>query len=308
MKVSVSVTTYNHERFIARALDGILAQRTAFDFEVVVGDDCSTDGTWDIVLDYRRRHPGRIRLVRPDRNLGRNGTPMFVETLRLCRGQYVAMQDGDDYWTAEHKLQRQADFLDAHPECSLCYHNADRVHDDGSRPPSPSNPEGHPAFATLDDILVTNFVSSPSPMVRREVVARLPDWFGRSPFGDYPLYLLAADRGPLGFISEAMAVYRIHPGGTWSSGQELRRARDMVEFFAGIDGELLERNRAAISRVLARRLLTLARVHASRGELRDAARYALAALAKHPAAALRSAAGVLRERLASPPPRTGAEA
>src|SRR5918998_6653247 len=102
MKVSVLVTTYNHEKFIAQAIDSILAQKVTFDYEIVIGEDGSTDTTRDIVLTFRRRYPKRIRLLLPQRNLGFYGNIIFEQALEACRGQYIALLEGDDYWTSPY--------------------------------------------------------------------------------------------------------------------------------------------------------------------------------------------------------------
>jgi glycosyltransferase involved in cell wall biosynthesis len=125
MKLSVLMITYNQERFIARALASILAQRVNFDYEIIVAEDNSKDGTRDIVLDFHRRYPGRIIPLLRDRNLGamRN----FKEALEVCRRKYVALLEGDDYWTHEDKLQTQINFLDEHPDHAICCHRAQFV-------------------------------------------------------------------------------------------------------------------------------------------------------------------------------------
>src|SRR5579864_5088925 len=118
MKVSVMMITYNHERFIAQALESVLAQRVNFDYEIVIGEDCSTDRTREILLEFCRRYPKRIVPLLKDKNVGamRN----VEATLAACRGQYLALLEGDDYWTCEDKLQRQIDFLDEHPDYAIC--------------------------------------------------------------------------------------------------------------------------------------------------------------------------------------------
>ena len=97
IKVSVCMITYNHERFIAQAIESVLMQETDFRVELVIGEDCSTDGTRAIVREFGERFPERIRLLLPEHNLGM--MPNFVATLSACRGQYVALLEGDDYWT-----------------------------------------------------------------------------------------------------------------------------------------------------------------------------------------------------------------
>ena len=109
IKVSVCMITYNHERFIAQAVESALMQETDFDYEIVIGEDCSTDGTRQVLLDLHDRHPDRIRLLLREKNIGASHN--FVGTLEACRGEYVAFLDGDDYWTCPNKLQKQANSI-----------------------------------------------------------------------------------------------------------------------------------------------------------------------------------------------------
>ena len=97
VKVSVAMITYNHERFIAQAIESVLMQQTDFAVELVIGEDCSTDKTRAIVCAYGERYPERIRLLLPERNQGM--IPNFVATMNACQGQYIALLEGDDYWT-----------------------------------------------------------------------------------------------------------------------------------------------------------------------------------------------------------------
>ena len=119
-KVSVLMIAYNEEQFVKQAIQSVLMQKANFEYELVIGEDCSTDRTREIVLEFQRKYPDRIRLLLAKRNLG--ASVNWIRTLRGCRGQYVANLDGDDYLTSAHELQKQADFLDAHPECSICFH------------------------------------------------------------------------------------------------------------------------------------------------------------------------------------------
>src|SRR6266478_192430 len=142
MKVSVMMITYNHQRFIAQALESILAQAVNFDYEIVVGEDCSTDETRNVLMDFYRRYPDRIVPLLRNPNLGVMGN--LEATLRECRGQYLALLEGDDYWTSGDKLQRQADFLDSHPDYAVCCHRAQIVDDLGASQGSvfPTSPVG----------------------------------------------------------------------------------------------------------------------------------------------------------------------
>src|SRR5215217_1764661 len=131
MKVSVLLTTYNHEKWISQAIESTLLQKTNFDYEVVIMEDCSTDRTRDIVTSYQRRYPDKIRLVLSEMNKCDNTN--WIAAWQTSPSRYVAFLDGDDYWTSPYKLQRQVDFLDTHPDYAICYHNVTVLYEDGSR-------------------------------------------------------------------------------------------------------------------------------------------------------------------------------
>lgn len=229
MKVSVSIVTFNHERFIAQAIEGVLMQETPFEVELIVGDDVSTDRTREIVLDYQRRHPERIRTVLPASNLGDGGKRLFAATLAACRGEHVAMLDGDDYWTAPDKLAKQAAFLDAHPDCAMCFHDVETVDAEGR--PGPFRPYGGAPFLGLEDVVRRCVVPSCSPMFRAPVLAELPGWYWKAPWGDWPLYILAARQGRIGYLPEVMGAYRVHGGGLWSSQGEVAQQTALLGFY-----------------------------------------------------------------------------
>ncbi len=117
--VSILMITYNHRPFIAHAIQGVLQQESDFPFELVIGEDCSTDGTREIVFEYQNKYPDIIRVITSDKNVGskKNGD----RTGKACRGKYIAFCEGDDYWHHPGKLQKQADYLESHPECGLVY-------------------------------------------------------------------------------------------------------------------------------------------------------------------------------------------
>ena len=123
MKVSVCIITYNHARFIGQALESALMQKTNFDYEIVIGEDCSTDNTGLICKKYAEMYPDKIRLLQNDKNLG--VIENFKRTLYACKGEYVALLEGDDYWTDELKLQKQVDFLESNRDYAIVFHNAE---------------------------------------------------------------------------------------------------------------------------------------------------------------------------------------
>jgi glycosyltransferase involved in cell wall biosynthesis len=208
-RVSVLITAYEHERYIARALDGVLEQRDV-GFELIVGDDFSSDGTRGVIEHYARAHPERIRTVLPERNLGKGGSVLFAELLDGARGEYVAGLDGDDFWTAPDKLLRQVAHMDAHPECAMCFHDVLCHHDDGSRPDARFTGAGPERRIGLPELLDGCQIGSCAPLFRRDAIHPLPDWYVDLPWGDAPLYVLAAAHGTIDYLPEVMGVYRIH--------------------------------------------------------------------------------------------------
>lgn len=131
MKLSVFVVTYNQERYIAQCLDGIAEQNTNFDFEVIIGDDCSTDNTGAICDEFAAKYTN-FHVYHHKKNLGHVKNWEFV--LQHCKGDYIAMVEGDDYWTDPHKLQTQVDFLDRHKDFAISFHKVELVYDKHPHP------------------------------------------------------------------------------------------------------------------------------------------------------------------------------
>jgi glycosyltransferase involved in cell wall biosynthesis len=235
MKLSVMMITYNHERFIAQALESVLAQRVNFDYEIVIGEDCSTDGTREILMDFCRRYPKRIVPLLRDKNVGamRN----LETTLAACRGQYLALLEGDDYWTSQEKLERQVNFLDTHPSSSMCCHRVQFLDETGFAEADvfPSLPAGP---YTIEDLLKGNFVMTCSAVLRRDLVPALPPWFQKMKLGDWAMFALAARHGTIELMDEIMSVYRVHQGGVWSSLSSMSRSREAVRMLEALDKHL----------------------------------------------------------------------
>jgi glycosyltransferase involved in cell wall biosynthesis len=228
MKVSVLTITYNQEKSITAAVESALMQATDFDIEIIVADDCSTDGTREIVLDLARRHPDKVRAICRDKNLGSNVN--LLTSLAACSGEYVALLEGDDRWTDPRKLQRQADFLDAHADYSLCCHAVNVVHEDGSRPPY-RFPDKCPATMNLDEMLRGVGCSTCSYMFRRRLLLSLPDWLWTLWIGDWPIRMLLAEQGYIGYIDEVMAEYRVHSSGVWSGTSQAKQLEGALQTY-----------------------------------------------------------------------------
>jgi glycosyltransferase involved in cell wall biosynthesis len=227
IKVSALLLTYNHERFLGQAIEGFLTQKTDFPCELVIAEDCSTDGTREVIRRYWERYPDRIRVFLNRTNIGAGRTT--TRAYRACRGQYVATVEGDDYWTAPDKLQRQVDLLDRHPDYAVCFHSVQMVWEDGSHAPILFRPPGIRERYTLRDLVESNFIGSCSAMYRRGVFGCHPPWYYVMPVGDWCQHVLHARHGDIGYIDEPMGVYRQHGGGIYSAKPALYRLRVPIE-------------------------------------------------------------------------------
>ncbi len=209
-KVSVVSITYNHEAFIREALDGFVAQNTDFPVEMIVADDASTDRTPAIIQEYADRHPHLFRPILRPKNIGVHAN--FVNTLSAARGEYVALCEGDDYWTDPRKLAKQVELLDEHPEIAVCFHPVRVIHDDGT-PPAEFPPTKWRRDLSLDALIARNFIQTNSVVYRRQQsYDDIPpdimpiDWY---------LHVRHAVNGGIAMLPETMAVYRRHPQGIW---------------------------------------------------------------------------------------------
>lgn len=230
MKVSVLMLAYNHEQYIAQALDSVLMQQVNFDYEIIIGEDCSIDNTRAILLRYQQEHPDKICLLLPDKNVGMHDN--FIQTFKACRGNYIALLEGDDYWTSPDKMQKQVDFLDAHPDHTICFHKA-LVRERDGRPdwyiPVVFQPE---QVFTLQYLLgLCNPMTTASIMFRQGFIHEFPDWMYDVDFVDWVLQILLAQHGKIGYINETMSLYRIHPQGNWSQKNQIQGLLEKVKFF-----------------------------------------------------------------------------
>lgn len=235
MTVSICMITYNHESFIAQAIEGILMQETDFPFELVIGEDHSTDSTLSICREYSEKFPGKIRLITSPQNVGM--TANFLRTYRACQGTYIAFCEGDDYWTDKQKLQKQANFLSENPLLSSCFHNVilkRQRNNEFSEWPLHEKPLPRKTFGTAD-VLGPWFIPSPSFMFRNYPDFEIPDWFHNCKYGDLPFMLLLTLRGEIGYIDEIMAVYRLHDTGMTTKFANYDKIMIMIYIYCNFD-------------------------------------------------------------------------
>ncbi|MFQ5536426.1 MAG: glycosyltransferase family 2 protein [Gemmatimonadota bacterium] len=276
--ISVRIITYNQVRFIRQTLESVLAQQTDYSYEIVIGDDCSTDGTSEIIDEYARRLPDVIRVLRPERNLGANLND--IRTRAACRGRYIAWLDGDDYWTDPHKLQKQVSFLESHPDFILAFHNA-LVRDEASGKQWLFNgdlPEEVTGKEVLEEWLVSN-----SSLVYRNPHRPDPDFFYGSTLTDLGVIMLLSDMGRLRYFPEVMSVYRLHPRSLSSVGfRGIRHNKKSVRLFRELDTALGFKYHAIFRRRIAQYTLSTGVLYAYEGHRALTLRYLCRALKADP--------------------------
>lgn len=215
-KVSVCMLTYNHADFIAQAIEGVMMQVTDFPVQLIIGEDCSTDETRRICLDYQTRFPDRITLRLPEKNLG--GMRNFTENLAACIDgfKYVAMCEGDDYWIDATKLQRQIDYLESHRGAGLVYTHYKNYNQSSAqfieRAPKVVADES----LIVPELLKTKYIEFPTIAVRADLLERIleilaPEWQGKI-VGDTRLILEFAHHAGIGYLPETTTVYRTVSG------------------------------------------------------------------------------------------------
>jgi glycosyltransferase involved in cell wall biosynthesis len=233
--VSVCMITYNHETYIKQAIEGVLMQKCNFSFELVIGEDCSTDKTLDICMKLSEAN-NQIRLLPSTANLGM--MPNFVRTLSECKGKYIALCEGDDYWTDPYKLQKQVDFLEANEDFAICFHP---VHICNQRKISSKKLSLEiPEVTTIEDLAKSNYIPTLSVIFRSQSMQGFSKELNKGPFGDYFLHLLNAQFGKIKKLPEIMGVYRYHENNSWANLDQVKMNERllilleiMIDYFSG---------------------------------------------------------------------------
>lgn len=219
-KLSVLVPTYNHGKFIIQMLEGALMQVTDFDFEIVIGDDASCDDNALIINDFANKFPDKIRAFLHPKNLGPTepkelgGKNNVGFLFSQCNSDYIALCEGDDYWTDPLKLQKLVDFLENNIDYALCHHQLDVIYQDNSSIHG-FNPENQRNISNLEDLLKDEswFLGTASTIFRNVFKQGMPDWWWKSASGDLGIFIEVAKHGKIKYFPESMGCYRKHSGG-----------------------------------------------------------------------------------------------
>lgn len=220
IKVSVSVTTFNQEKYIEQTLDSILMQKTNFDFEILINDDASIDRSVEIIKSYQEKYPDKIKpIFQTENQYTQNKEVHYTFNYTRAEGKYIAYCDGDDYWTDCNKLQKQFDFLEAHPDVSACIHPGKTINEQGTKILGYRRlNQNHHYLDTRDIIGLQGRMITNSLLMRNYFSEGLvmPEWFNEAHITDYPLYLILSTKGNFYYMDEIMCAYRAASKGSWT--------------------------------------------------------------------------------------------
>lgn len=243
IKVSIICNTYNHEKYIRNALESFVAQKTNFDFEILVHDDASTDRTVEIVREYAEKYPALIKPIYQKENQHSQGIPVStIYQYPRIKGKYVAFCEGDDYWTKEDKLQKQFDILEKDFSCIMVSHNTKRISVDG-------NEIDFMIEDMLDGYVLPRDIihktkKNPhfsSLMCRSELLKEERPEFFKLTTGDNALRCWALTKGKIYFINEVMSAYRVNTPNGWTNRmskdhkKHIQYTQDVIKFLEKYD-------------------------------------------------------------------------
>lgn len=230
---AIWMVTYNHEKYISKALESVIRQEVNFKIKIFISDDRSTDKTISICETYVQEYPEKIELVINDSNIGpeKNGLKTYYRCFRSA-AKYIALLEGDDYWLDENKLQVQVDFLEANSEYVGCFHNTEERYEDDSKKASflycnlPSAKD-----VTFQDLSYGNIIPTCSVVFRNNLFEQFPEWYKQMKMGDWPLHLINAHFGNYWYIPKVMAVHRLHDKSLWMLQDSNRNNNFVIEAY-----------------------------------------------------------------------------
>lgn len=219
--VSICCITYNHENYISEALDSFLMQETDFPFEVIIRDDASTDGTANIIREYEKSFPNIIKPIYEQENGYQKGIKALPVTLKKSKGGYIAVCEGDDYWTDPNKLKIQITEMKKYPEVDMSFHPAYTVLNNKTNGITAQHSKEDRIYNTSEVIIGDgDFCPTASLIFKKELLDKLPSWyFTIAPVGDYYLQIFGSINGGLLYTNRLMSAYRTH-GNNWSTTQK----------------------------------------------------------------------------------------
>lgn len=219
MKVSIICTTYNQSEYISDAIESFLMQKTNFEYEILIHDDASTDGTAEIIKEYVKKYKDIIKPIYQKENKYSQGIKVGYEyNIKRAKGKYIAICEGDDYWTDPYKLQKQVDYMENNPDCSLCVHMVKKIDSRSNKFIGQIAPYKNSQKFSVKDIIIGGggFIGTNSILYPKKLFDNPPEWYLNSVVGDYPLQIYLASKGTPYYMEDNMSVYRVNAKGSWS--------------------------------------------------------------------------------------------
>ena len=242
--LSVRLMVFNHESYIREAMEGILKQKTTFPIEVVVGDDFSTDNSLAIISEYKNTTHIHFKIL--ERKIGddywQNRQKIgrlhnFYNIIENCTGKYIALLDGDDFWTDSLKLQKQVDFLENNDDFSICFHNMKIANESNPLNLEFTNTKNQESVSNIVNLAAKgNFIFTASAVFRKPTAA-YPEWLIHLPIGDYPLHLYNAQFGKIKYMDQVMGGYRVHDSGAWGVFSKEKQYERWIPTLYGLENK-----------------------------------------------------------------------
>lgn len=236
--------TYGHEKYIEEAIKGVFLQETDFIIELIIANDCSPDNSDEVIKKIIQNPPENIvvKYTRHESNKGMNAN--FVWALKQAKGKYIAICEGDDYWTEKNKLQKQTDFLENHPDYVLSFHNVKFLNGENIISETPFDTLQKNTY-TIDDLSKKNIIPTLS-IVFRNIKLDFPNWFHTAVVGDFPLILMLTKYGKTAYINQKMGIYRENIG-VWSGKERdhtkmINLLTELIAYFSDFENKNVTKN------------------------------------------------------------------
>ncbi len=227
--LSVCLITFNQVDYIRQTIESIIGQRITYTWNLIIADDCSSDGTKEILREFKSHNPDLIKLILQEKNVG--PAKNWRDLLNSASGKYIAYCEGDDYWIDTNKIQTQIKFLEEHKEFVGCFHNSEERYEDENKSSFLYCNYPSAQRITFRDLSFANVIPSCSMVYRNKLFAEYPEWIFRLKMGDWPLHLLNAQFGDYWYIPKIMAVHRLHSNSTWMLQNADRNRQFVIEAY-----------------------------------------------------------------------------